>query len=194
MDHQEGHSFNALGEYSYTVCKAAAATHLSYERKPFVWRVETHSFAQAHWPSSDGTVEIVRSPAAGALFRPPPEGSLAHVAAKDEQQTEAEWEKHRALFRNVDRDRSVLAWVNAEEHLRLAVEFKGCDVCETFHAYATVYETLRRAVCKMGEEYALDEAFGWVGCNPAQIGTSFEGALRIRLDSTEGEARTLDQG
>jgi len=82
----------------------------------------------------------------------------------------------------------VLAWVNAEEHLRLMVEFKGCDVSETFCAFATVYEMLRWRLKQNGEEYAHDAMFGWVGYDPHQIGTCFEGALRIRLDYNEDKA------
>jgi len=134
--------------------------------------------------------------AAGALFEQPAIGSLARVVTDDDEQEQAqahtqievEWQKHRALFRNTDHDRSVLAWVNAEEHLRLMVEFKGCDVSETFCAFATVYEMLRWRLKQNGEEYAHDAMFGWVGYDPHQIGTCFEGALRIRLDYNEDKA------
>eukprot|EP00966_Prymnesium_polylepis_P076663 1777033-Prymnesium_polylepis.1 len=120
------------------LCKTAAATvpsgrgeYADPQRCAELFRGEYREL-----PSIDADDQVDLK-AAGALFEPPPVGSLARTVTKNKDQTEAEWQTHRALFRNVDRDRSVLVWVNAEEHLRLAVEFKGCDVREAFHAYAS---------------------------------------------------------
>ena len=128
--------------------------------------------------------------AAGALFKEPAAGSLAHDALGGD----LDWPEHRGLFRNSDRDRTLLIWVNESEHMRLAIEYKGCDVQSAFRAYATCCRRLRKALKVLQHDFAQHERLGFVGFDPQHIGTGFEGSVRIRLDYADGDDVTAVAG
>mmetsp|Transcript_36544 Transcript_36544/g.104434 ORF Transcript_36544/g.104434 Transcript_36544/m.104434 type:complete len:1005 (-) Transcript_36544:120-3134(-) len=89
-----------------------------------------------------------------------------------------DWPDARGVFVNARRD--LAAWVNEEEHLRLVAHQAGPDLKAAFRRLCKAEGAIRMALSDTAS-FAWSRHLGFLGSNPAMLGSAIQAEVFIRL-------------
>merc|ERR1719420_1536009 len=93
---------------------------------------------------------------------------------------ERDWPEGRGIFHN--KDKTFLVWDNEEDQLRIISMEKGGDVLGVFKRLARGIQTVGDSVkAESGNDFMLDEKYGYVHSCPTNLGTGMRASVHIDL-------------
>jgi creatine kinase len=99
---------------------------------------------------------------------------------------ERDWPEGRGIFLN--KNKTFLLWINEEDHLRIISMQDGKDVKQVFERLINGVNKITKAVKEeCGEDFMLDERYGYVHCCPSNLGTGLRGSVLIELPGWDKE-------
>ncbi|CAM9278323.1 unnamed protein product [Choristocarpus tenellus] len=101
------------------------------------------------------------------------------------------WPTDRGIFHN--EDRTVLCWVNEEDHCRIISMEDGGDVKSVFTRFCSISEALKKSAEEDGTKLMYSDKLGFLGTCPSNLGTGLRASVMIKLakfNETE-EAREI---
>lgn len=105
--------------------------------------------------------------------KPSPRNVLANCgAARD-------WPDARGIFHN--NDKTFLAWVNEEDHMRVISMQMGGNVKETFARFAKGVVEVEKSVGKSGYEFMYNDHLGNICTCPSNLGTGLRASVMLKL-------------
>ncbi len=106
---------------------------------------------------------------------------------------ERAWPEGRGIYHNDTK--TLLAWVNEEDHLRLISMQAGGDIKRVFDRLVRGLEALEASVrAESGREFALHERYGYLNSCPTNLGTGMRAAVHIDLPGWKREGLSALKG
>ncbi|MBN3312823.1 KCRM kinase, partial [Atractosteus spatula] len=102
----------------------------------------------------------------------PSEAMLRTGVARDWPDARAKW---------TSQDKSLVVWVNVEDHLQLVCTRTGCNIKEAFKCLCVSLQKLEELYKRMGHPFIWKEHLGYVLSSPAQVGTGLRASIQVRL-------------
>uniref|UniRef100_A0A3B4GMI0 creatine kinase n=1 Tax=Pundamilia nyererei TaxID=303518 RepID=A0A3B4GMI0_9CICH len=90
-----------------------------------------------------------------------------------------DWPDARAVW--VSENRSLLVWVNIDEHLRLVSMREDANVAEAFQCICISLQKLEKYYRGLRHPFIWKQQLGWVTSSPANVGTGLRISVLIKL-------------
>ncbi|XP_039469848.1 zgc:172076 isoform X1 [Oreochromis aureus] len=90
-----------------------------------------------------------------------------------------DWPDARAVW--VSEDRSLLVWVNIDEHLRLVSTREDANVAQAFQCICINLQKLEKYYRGLRHPFIWKQQLGWVTSSPANVGTGLRISVLIKL-------------
>jgi len=110
----------------------------------------------------------------GYLFQKPTQKNLLYNAG-----AARDWPDNRGIFHN--NNHTVLCWCNEEDQCRIISMVKGGNVKQTFKVFCEISEQLAKAAAANGTTLMVDDALGFLGTCPSNLGTGLRASVMIKL-------------
>ncbi|CAB1118296.1 unnamed protein product [Ectocarpus sp. CCAP 1310/34] len=104
------------------------------------------------------------------------------------------WPTDRGIFHN--ESKTVLCWVNEEDHCRIISMEDGGNVKSVFTRFAQISEALKTAAEANGTKLMYCDKLGFLGTCPSNLGTGLRASVMIKLpkfNETEESRQVLEQ-
>ena len=101
-----------------------------------------------------------------------------------------DWPDARGIWHNDDK--TVLVWVNEEDHTRVISMQKGGNMREVFTRFCESLKQIEDAMKKKGQEFMWNEHLGFVLTCPSNLGTGLRAGVHVKLPSLAKDARFED--
>jgi len=89
------------------------------------------------------------------------------------------WPEARGVF--ASDARSLVAWVNEEDHLRLVSLHYGGDIYQNFARFVQAVQGVERGINEDGYEFAHSERLGYIATCPSNLGTGLHASVMLRI-------------
>lgn len=102
-----------------------------------------------------------------------------------------DWPDGRGVF--VAESRSIAAWINEVDHLRLTAMESGCDLKHAFERLTSALSAIEAELKALGYSFSKSENYGFLGSCPSNVGTCLSASVTLRLPklSSHPHFRTL---
>lgn len=90
-----------------------------------------------------------------------------------------DWPHARGVF--LSKDKSIVAWINEEDHLRIFSKHKSADLKAVFGRLCAVEGHVRIALEREGVEFATSNSLGYLTSCPAELGTAMKAEVTLSL-------------
>jgi len=105
--------------------------------------------------------------------KPSPRNVLANCGAH------RDWPDGRGIFHN--NDKTFLAWVNEEDHMRIISMQMGGNVKEVFARFAKGVVEVEKSVGKTGYEFMFNDHLGNICTCPSNLGTGLRASVMLKI-------------
>ena len=122
----------------------------------------------------------------GFLFQKPKETNLLTNAG-----AARDWPDGRGIFHNDSR--SVLCWVNEEDHCRIISMSTDGDVKGVFARFCRLSNALRDVATSQGTKFMMSKKLGFLGTCPSNLGTGLRASVMIRLPELNKNVPLLEK-
>uniref|UniRef100_A0ABM0GN40 Creatine kinase B-type-like n=1 Tax=Saccoglossus kowalevskii TaxID=10224 RepID=A0ABM0GN40_SACKO len=78
-------------------------------------------------------------------------------------------------------DKSLIFWVNEEDHLRIISMQMGGDMKEVFTRFCDGINQVEKTIKLMNREFMFNDKLGYINTCPSNIGTGLRASVHIRL-------------
>ena len=96
------------------------------------------------------------------------------------------WPTGRGIFYN--KDRTIIVWVNEEDHVRIISLQQGADLASVYSNWIKVTQALSDRM-----EFSRDSKYGYLTFCPSNIGTGIRASVHIKLPKLEKKKKLLDE-
>ncbi|KAM6972828.1 creatine kinase B-type [Aplochiton taeniatus] len=93
--------------------------------------------------------------------------------------TARDWPDARAAW--LSEDKSVLLWVNVEDHLKLVTSRDDANLAEAFKCICVNLLKLETQYQRLRHSFVWKQLLGWVVSSPADVGTGLRVSVNVRL-------------
>ena len=101
-----------------------------------------------------------------------------------------DWPDARGIWHNSEK--TVLVWVNEEDHTRVISMQKGGNMKEVFTRFCQSLQQIEDAMKKNGKEFMWNEHLGFILTCPSNLGTGLRAGVHVKLPSLAKDARFDD--
>ena len=101
-----------------------------------------------------------------------------------------DWPDARGIWHNSEK--TVLVWVNEEDHTRVISMQKGGNMKEVFTRFCQSLQQIEDAMKKKGKEFMWNEHLGFILTCPSNLGTGLRAGVHVKLPSLAKDARFDD--
>ena len=101
-----------------------------------------------------------------------------------------DWPDARGIWHNSEK--TVLVWVNEEDHTRVISMQKGGNMKEVFTRFCQSLQQIEDAMKKKGKEFMWNERLGFILTCPSNLGTGLRAGVHLKLPSLAKDARFDD--
>ena len=101
-----------------------------------------------------------------------------------------DWPDARGVWYNDDK--TVLVWVNEEDHTRVISMQKGGNMREVFTRFCESLKQIEDAIKRKGQEFMWNEHLGFILACPSNLGTGLRASVHVKLPSLAKDARFKD--
>ena len=101
-----------------------------------------------------------------------------------------DWPDARGIWHS--EDKTVLVWVNEEDHTRVISMQKGGNMKEVFTRFCQSLKQIEEAMKKKGKEFMWNEHLGFILTCPSNLGTGLRGGVHLKLPLLAKHARFDD--
>jgi len=122
----------------------------------------------------------------GFLFQKPGPMQLLGAAGAGRS-----WPDGRGIFHN--ETKTVLSWVNEEDHCRIIAMEDGGDVKNVFGRFCQLSNAIKEASEKNGKALMFDEKLGYLGTCPSNLGTGLRASVMIVLPELNKDVHKLEE-
>lgn len=133
---------------------------------------------------SEEDTEMLRSN--GYLFQKPKTTNLLTNAGAARS-----WPSGRGIFHNDER--TVLCWVNEEDHCRIISMIEGGNVKKAFSRFCQLSNGLKTSFEANGSSFMYDDHLGFLGTCPSNLGTGLRASVMIKLPNLNNDPERLEQ-
>eukprot|EP00058_Branchiostoma_floridae_P017179 XP_002602667.1 hypothetical protein BRAFLDRAFT_210236 [Branchiostoma floridae] len=117
----------------------------------------------------------------GYLFRESDEFQVGAGMARD-------WPEGRGIFYN--HDKTFLAWVHEEDHLRIISMQKGANFKQVFDRLCRGINAINKALLKHAQtEFACHKQYGYLSSCPTNLGTGMRASVHMHIPNTLTESQ-----
>lgn len=101
-----------------------------------------------------------------------------------------DWPDARGIWHNSEK--TVLVWVNEEDHTRVISMQKGGNMKEVFTRFCQSLQQIEDAMKKEGKEFMWNEHLGFILTCPSNLGTGLRAGVHVKLPLLAKDARFDD--
>ncbi|KAJ7376391.1 hypothetical protein OS493_034913 [Desmophyllum pertusum] len=101
-----------------------------------------------------------------------------------------DWPDARGIWHN--NEKTVLVWVNEEDHTRIISMQKGGNMREVFTRFCKSLKQVEDAMKKKGKEFMWNEHLGFILTCPSNLGTGLRAGVHVKLPTLAKDARFPD--
>jgi creatine kinase len=122
----------------------------------------------------------------GFLFQKPSARNVLSVAGAGRH-----WPNNRGIFHNDSK--TVLCWVNEEDHCRIISMENGGDVVSVFARFCALSNALAASAEHRGTKLMYDDHLGFLGTCPSNLGTGLRASVMMFLPQLARHQEFLDR-
>lgn len=89
------------------------------------------------------------------------------------------WPHHRGIFHN--EDKTVLAWVNEEDHCRIISMELGGNIKSVFERFCLLSAEIKKSAESSGTKLMWNDTLGFMGTCPSNLGTGLRASVMVTL-------------
>lgn len=101
-----------------------------------------------------------------------------------------DWPDARGIWHNDNK--TVLVWVNEEDHTRVISMQKGGNMREVFTRFCESLKLIEEAMKQKGQEFMWNEHLGFILTCPSNLGTGLRAGVHVKLPTLAKDARFED--
>jgi len=90
------------------------------------------------------------------------------------------WPDNRGIFHNDSK--TVLAWVNEEDHCRIISMENGGDIKSVFKRFCQLSDAIKASAEKNNTKLMWNETLGFMGTCPSNLGTGLRASVMVKLE------------
>ncbi|KAJ7376392.1 hypothetical protein OS493_034914 [Desmophyllum pertusum] len=101
-----------------------------------------------------------------------------------------DWSDARGIWHNDEK--TVLVWVNEEDHTRIISMQKGGNMREVFTRFCKSLKEVENAMKQKGKEFMWNEHLGFILTCPSNLGTGLRAGVHVKLPTLSKDERFAD--